>query len=71
MKILFFLCSKQLSVSFPPENVANCEVINEIWTDVHVSVVFDNFERKLKLVKEIIKKITKEITKTNNKKKLK
>ena len=38
IKILLFSFSKQLFSSFPPENIANCEIVKDVLTDI-----YDNF----------------------------
>ncbi len=53
IKILLFLFSKQLFSSFPPENIANCEIIKDDLTDI-----YSIFSCNSKEIKERDKEIT-------------
>ena len=53
IKILLFLFSKQLFSSFPPENIANCEIIKNDLTDI-----YSIFSCNSKEIKERDKEIT-------------
>src|SRR5436190_4004884 len=47
--MLLFLFSKQLFSPFPPENIANCEIVKDILTDI-----YNNFSCNNRKIKERI-----------------
>ena len=53
IKILLFLYLKQLFSSFPPENIANCEIVKDDLTDI-----YNIFSCNGKKIKERDKEIT-------------
>ena len=52
IKILLFLYSKQLFSSFPPENIANCEIVKD-----NLTSVYSNFSYNSRKIKERNKEI--------------
>ena len=52
IKILLFLYSKQLFSSFPPENIANCEIVTD-----NLTSVYSNFSYNSRKIKERNKEI--------------